>query len=390
MARKVASFLTIALLLGFNVGLAQNEAPGLDPDPENPNTRVGTRGANFLEIGVGGRALAMAGAGAALQPGVMAMYWNPAAMASAEEFGAAFHYAALYADLDIDHFFAGGYLPFMGGVLGVSWVSLSSGDITRTTEAFPAGGDPVFGATFTWNSTYVGGYYARAITDRLQVGAGLKFVSEGIDNATADWVAFDAGVTFRTGLLGLELGATAQNLGGEAEFSGSAIQRIIGGNTQIFAPTGRNLEVETSTRALALPTLFRFTLLVDVLGSPESLVQAPTQVHTVDFAIDLTDAVDTDVQGSLGLEYSFREIGFLRVGKKFFNEDDRTGDVQANISGADESFFRQDSFRDFGHGLAFGGGLRVPVLGRSLAFDYAYVDVGELDNVQVFSFEFGL
>ncbi len=389
MLRKTASFLVLALFLGFEVGAAQNVGPGLESDPDNPNTRVGTRGANFLEIGIGARAQAMAGAGATLQSSIYSMYWNPGAMAGLGGFSVGFSYSALYDDLDIDYFYSGGAIPFLGGVFGVSWASLSSGDITRTTEDFPSGGDPIFGSTFDWTSTFVGGYYARAITDRLNLGGGVKFISEGIDDAKASWVAFDAGVTFRTGLLGIELGATAQNLGSEAQFRGAAVEEIFQANQQLFGTVGRNIQTELKTRDLQLPTLFRFTVNFDVLGSPESLVQAPTQNHGVDFAVDLTDAVDTDVQTAIGLEYNFRRYVFARVGKRFFNEDQRTGDIQGGIEGASNQFFRQDDFRDFADGLSFGGGLRLPVLGRALSFDYAYVDRGELENIQVFSFELG-
>jgi hypothetical protein len=390
MKRKAFSLLGLGLLvIGVQSGLGQSVGNELRPDPKEANTRVATRGANFLEIGVGARGLALAGAGATLQPGVFAMYWNPAGIAATESFGVGFSYSALYDELDIDYFFGGGLLTFAGGTLGLSWASLSSGDITRTTENFPSGGDPIFGSTFNWTSTYVGVYYARRITDRLNMGGGIKFISEGIDEASANWVAFDAGVTFRTGLYGIELGATAQNIGTEASFKGAAIQRIIQGSQQLFPPTGRDIATEFDTRDVQLPTLFRFTINLDILGGPESLVRTGTPSHGLNAALDLTDAVDSDLQTAVGIEYSFRKVAFLRVGKRFFNENQRTGDIQAAV-GATGDFFRQEDFRDFSHGLSFGGGIRIPALGRSVAFDYAYVDMGELENVQVLSFEFGL
>ena len=116
-------------------------------------------------------------------------------------FTVGFSYSALYDDLDVDYFYVGGALKFLGGVVGVNFANLNSGDITRTTEDFPDGGDPIFGSVFDWNSSFFGSYYARHITDRLMVGAGIKFIQEGINDAQAESVAFDAGVSFRTGLL---------------------------------------------------------------------------------------------------------------------------------------------------------------------------------------------
>ena len=386
MSRKTLFLSVLALFLGFEVGFAQSEGTGLGPDPEVGNTRVGTRGANFLEIGVGARGLAVAGAGAALQPGVFSMYWNPGAMAATEGFAVGLSYSALYADLDIDYFYGGALIPFLDGTLGVNWASLSSGDIERTTEAYPAGGDPVFGMTFDWRSSFVGAYYAGAITDRLNLGGGVKFITEGITEASAKYVAFDVGVTFRTGIYGIELGATAQNIGSEGKFEGSAVKRILDAGEQVFAPVNRDLEIGFDTRSHELPTLFRFTVNVDVMGGPESLLQGPGEIHALDVAVDLLDAVDSELQTSFGIEYSYRQIAFLRIGKRFYNEGQRTGDILADVGGGSE-FYRTSDFRGFSHGLSLGGGIRVPALGR---FDYAYVNMGELENVQVFSFEFGL
>ena len=389
MVRKTLSLLVIALFFGFEVGLAQNVGTGLESDPEVDNSRVGTRGANFLEIPVGARAQALAGAGAPLQSGVYGLYWNPATIASVEEFSVAFSYTELYQDLDIDYFFAGGAVQFGGGVLGIAFGGLSSGDIARTTENFPEGGDPIFGDVFEWNSTFVGGYYARQITDRLQVGGGIKFISEGIDNAAADWVAFDGGVAFRTGLLGLELAAVAQNIGNTASFRGQAVERIIPDEDQLFGSVGRDITTLFDTQEMNLPALFRFSVLLNVVGAPESLLETPTQDHGVTVAVNIMDAVDTNVQSAIGFEYNFRGIAFGRIGKRFFSEDQRTGGIQSSLTGVDDGFFRQDDFRDFSDGLAFGGGIRLPVLGRSFAVDYAYVDRGELESLQTISFELG-
>ena len=73
---------------------------------------------------------------------------------------------------------------------------------------------------------------------------------------------------------------------------------------------------------------------------------------------------------ALGMEYSFNQLFFLRAGKKFVNE-------------------ASDDFRSSGFGLAYGGGLKVPVLGQWLALDYAYTNMGELQNVHAFSVELG-
>jgi hypothetical protein len=368
--RSLGIALAALLLVAGSRGHAQTVGEGLPTDPERPNTRVGTRGANFLEIGIGAPALAMSGAGATLQPGVFSMYWNPAGIGHLERFGVGFSYSALYADLDINYFFAGAALPFLGGTLGAAVASLASGDIPRTTEDFPDGGDPRFGTVFEWTSSFVGLYYGRRITDRLVVGGGAKFVTEGTTGASADYVGFDGGLTFVTGLYGIQIGAAIANVGSEGRFDGRDVRRIIADDEQIFGSTRRNLEIDFTTDRLQLPTLFRFSVRVDVTGTPEALFQAPG--HGLNVALDFSDANDTDLETAVGLEYNYRELIFLRAGKRFFNED------------------RTDAFRGFGHGLGLGAGLALPTLGGRLKLDYAFVDMGELDNIQVFSVELGL
>ena len=344
----------------------QGNGTVLLPVPENPTTRVGTRGANFLEIGVGARGLAMAGGYTALAEGVTALYWNPAGAAELEGPAAAFSLADLYGDAGITHTFVGGVLPLGSvGVFGIALTQLTSGDIQRTTEAFPDGGDPTFGTHFAYSATSAGLYFARRLTDRLGLGVGLKFATEGIDNARANYVGIDIGTKFRTGLYGTHLAASLSNLGSSARFQGSAIERF---SVNTFRPGAT--QVEFLTAEMQMPTLFRFSLRSDVLGPSDALLSANAQ-HNIQAVIEATDAIDTDVQITLAGQYAFRDMIFLRAGKKFVNE-------------------KETDFRGPSHGASLGGGVKLPFGGsRRLSFDYAYTEMNELKNVQVFSIEFG-
>jgi len=263
---------------------AQNVGTGLQPEPDQSATRVGTRGAAFLEIPVGARAQALGGSGTGLIGGVEAMAWNVAAIAEVEAFSVGWAYSQIFADADI-------------------------------------------------------------------------------------WVGLDLGALFRTGLLGVTLGAAIQNIGGEASYSGSGIEQIIGAAQDVF-PSEDNIPIRFDTNELALPTLLRFSVVFSVAGTPEALFPTVPADHDVRLVADFFDAIDTALEPSVGFEYGFRNIVFGRAGKRFFNED------------------RAD-FRDFSDGLSFGGGIRVPVLGRYLGIDYAYTDMGLLDNVQTLSIQLG-
>lgn len=365
--KRVQALLGFALLAAVPGGLAAQAGTGtfLVPDNRTAVSRVGTRGANFLEIGVGARGLAVGGAYAGMARGATAMYWNPALVGATDGFVGAFSRAALYEDLDITHDFAGVALPAFGGGLGVSYIRLNSGDIPRTTEFDPAGTLNEFGDVFSWNSTAVGLHYGRRLTDRLMVGFGAKVVSEGIDQANTSWWGIDVGTSFNTGLYGLQIAGAVLNVGPASRAEGGLITRRVA-DVDVFPVA---VPVRYNTVAYQLPTVFRFGVVSTLTGTADALL-SPAGPVSWRLALDFSDAIDTDLQMSLGTEFNFRDFAFVRVGKRWMNE--------ANAD-----------FRSFSHGLSFGGGLMVPLVGRRLAFDYAYVNMGDLQNVQVFSFEIG-
>jgi hypothetical protein len=365
MTRRVINVLTATLFTLAATGpLAAQQGEQLLPGAKEENTRVGTRGANFLEIGVGARAISLGGAFGALADDASALYWNPAGIAVNPRFTALFSYNDLYGDFGLDHFFGGITLPVGEGAVGFSIVTLNAGDIFRTTEAFPEGGDPQFGETFDWNSIALGITYARQITDRLAVGGTFKYAQEGIDDAKAQFWGGDAGVAFRTGLLGTTLAATLLNMGTDGEFEGTLLTSILTGASEVF-DTDRTVPTTLNTRGWDMPTVFTFSVLWDVVGSPEAIV-APNPDHTLLVVTDGVDAIDTDMQLRIGIEYGYRQLLYVRAGKLWANEDN-TG------------------FRNFSYGLAGGFGLAIPLGERKLIFDYAYQDRGLLDNIQVFT-----
>ncbi len=369
MTRRALKVLAAAFAAAAWAGapLAAQTGEQLLPQPDQENTRVGARGANFLEIGVGARAMGMGGAFGALSEGATALYWNPAGIAKNPAFTAAFSYNDMYGDFGLQHFFGGVTLPAGDGAWGIQVITFSSGDIPRTTEAFPEGGDPQFGSTFEWTSLAVGLSYARQITDRLTVGATVKFAQTGIDDAKASFFGGDAGVQFRTGLLGTTLGASLLNLGSDGTFSGTLLDRIVSQTDELF-PTQRTVGIELDTRGWDMPTLFNFSVLWNVVGPPDALV-APNPDYKLVVVTDGVDSIDTDTQLRIGVEGSYRDLFFARFGKMWPNE-------------------RDDDFRDFTYGLAGGFGVAVPLGGSKLKLDYAYADRGLLDNIQVFTFEF--
>ena len=110
----------------------------------------------------------------------------------------------------------------------------------------------------------------------------------------------------------------------------------------------------------------------DLLGSAQSLFGQGKGMNTLTAEAAVSHAVDLSPQLGLGIEYGFRNFAFIRGGKHFYNDDRAAGTKTKGT-----------------YGLSGGLGVRIPVQSRAIKFDYSYTSMGELQNTQVFSFEFG-
>lgn len=307
----------------------------------------------------------MAGAVGSSVRGPMAWFWNPAGAATSEGFSVAAGRQNVYEDLGLAQHYAAASLPLLGGVVGLSLNTLSSGDIDRTTEAAPYG-DGALGRTFEWTSTAVSLGYGRRLTDRLTIGGQFKYISEGIPDANTSWLAADFGTQFNTGIYGLVLGGALQHIGGSSKVDGSLIGQII--STNEVSP--QDTRIDLHVRETELPTSFRFSAGSNLYGDAESLIGQGSGSHRLNAEVALTDGVDLAAQIGVGIEYSFSNYFFARAGKKFFNDDRSTGSSAK-------------------YGLSGGFGVRLPIAERDVRFDYSYMSLGDLQNIQIFSFEFG-
>jgi hypothetical protein len=378
-------FFALALALAATAGTLEAQGgsdgtrgvPGsqlTNDDPSLPTTRVGTRGAAFLNLPVGARAQSLAGAYAAGADDISALYWNSAGIAQIDGFAVGASTARLYDDLDINQLFVGTVLPVGLTRLGVSVNMLSSGDMNWQSESHPNSGfggetDPLR-TSFEWQGLAIGLHLARPITDRLVFGGAVKYIQEGISGAQADYVAVDLGTTFRTGLYGITLGAALQNLGGSSNFEGQLLsQRFNTSNPETnLGDFIRVIEARAATNDLEIPTTFRFSIMADLIGDATAMI-SPNPDNALRVMWDLNDAIDTDLQTALGLEYGFKELAFVRAGKRWFNEEQ-----------IDHSFSR---------GASIGAGLRLPIGETTrLRLDYAYTAMEDLENVQVFTLDF--
>jgi hypothetical protein len=364
--RKTLAVSLVAAAALVPTGSAIAQGTVIVPGPTDAVTNVATRGAEWLNIGIGARQQGMGTAAIASSDGPSALFWNPANITAREGISAFATHMRLYGNSGISLIAGALTIPIGAGAAGIGVQQFSSGEMERTTERAPFGGDPVAGGDFSYNGIAVTAQYARAITDRFTAAFGLRFAQEGIDVARNSFTGVDLSTRFRTGLYGLTVGGTVQNIGTTGRMGGAGVQRSIRVARDNGNATGNDIPVQFNTREVDMPTVFRLGIQSALLGDAESLF-GQSERHALIAEAAFSDAIDGSTKPALGVEYSFRQFASVRAGKRWLNE--------------------QNAPWTFADGLAFGGGVRLPVRGKRINLDYAFVNMGELQNNQIISLD---
>ncbi|MFQ5602614.1 MAG: PorV/PorQ family protein [bacterium] len=313
--------------------------------------RIGTTGAEQLNIPVGAQSIATAGAFISTLTGVESIYWNPAGLDRLGKSQAMVSYMNYIADINMTYIAISGSMGDLGSV-ALSIKTLDVGDIAETDVTNPDG----TGATFSPSFLVAGLTYSKTLTDRISGGATVKFIHEGIMDLGANGFAIDFGSQYHF-TNNLTLGVTLKNIGSNMRFSGGDLEQkadIAGAN-----PTSDQGFFEAVTEKFSIPSTFQFgaSYRYDI-GSNNALTFAGTFVN----------ANEAENNFRFGVEYNLNDLLYVRGGYDVATEN------------TDESLF----------GFAFGAGLNYDIGGMNLQFDYAYRDVDVFDTNHVFTVKFGL
>ncbi len=171
--------------------------------------KVGTAAAQFLEIPVGARSVGMGDAFLATANDVSAIYYNAAGLTNLTRREVTFTHNVWVAG--ISHEFAAFAMPVrqLGGVVGISAIALTTGDMKERTVGHPEG----TGRTFTASDLAVGITYSRKMTDRFSAGVTWKYVGEYYADVKANSWAADVGALYVTAFRGLRIGMNMTNFG---------------------------------------------------------------------------------------------------------------------------------------------------------------------------------
>ncbi|MBN2367372.1 MAG: PorV/PorQ family protein [Calditrichaeota bacterium] len=300
--------------------------------------KIAQTGMKWLSIPIGARASSLGGAFTALSNDASSIFWNPAGLALTRNGHAFLTQTQWIADINVNAGVVSYNFPDIG-VIGVSFSAVDWGDFHGTRRT--AAGFEETGA-FSPTNWFVGLGYARSISDRFSIGGHLKYLYEklgtqlsgSMDNpeqytAEMNLMAFDIGTIYYTGFRDLRFAMSLQNFSQE-----------------------RKYRVEH----FPLPLTFKFGMAMNVTG-----LWIPESDHGITFAVDALHPRDYSERLHFGLEYSFKEMVFLRGGYK------------TNYDVED---------------LTLGGGILYGVGGMAFALDYCYQTFKYFDDVHMFSFDF--
>ena len=309
------------------------------------SSKSGTTAAQFLKIGVGARAVGMGSAFAATADDITSIYWNPAGLASNLSNEAMFNHTYWIADVGVDFAAIASHLDGFGTIaLSFTAINAIYGMIVRTVEQ-PEG----TGERFDAGGFSIGLSYARQLTENFSMGFNVKYMRESIWHESATGFAIDAGALYRIDVLNeLRLGASIANFGTKMKMDGRDIQEI----KQVGATsTGNLIDTKIILEEWDIPLTFRVGVAVDAVKSEE---------HRLTLEVDAVHPNDHTEYVNTGLEYGWNEIVFLRAGYAFELSTEK--------------------------GLSLGIGINWRIVNSvKVIVDYAYQDLGRLENVHYFA-----
>lgn len=309
-------------------------------------SKVGTTAGEFLQIGVGPRALAQGGAFVAAANDVSALYWNPAGLAAIDGNEVFVTHSEWLADINFDYIGVGLNMGEMGS-LGIALTMLSVPEMLVRTEDRQDG----TGETFDAADLALAISYSRSVTDRFSVGATVKYITQRIWHSTATGFAIDLGTRFRTDFFGdLTIGAAIFNFGTNMRMSGRDVRTFVDPDPRQLGNNNR-VPVNFELDAVSLPLNFQFGITSRPLN---------TRFHQLTLSVDALHPSSNNESVNLGVEYGYQRFVFLRAGYQSLFLGDREGGLSGGL-GIHQSLFD----------------------GSTAKLDYAYRTAGRLGGIHV-------
>jgi len=228
-----------------------------------------------------------------------------------------------------------------GGVIGMSVMSMTFGDIPITTTSLPEGGI----GNFSPNYMNINIAYAKGFSNSIYGGFNLKIISEVISDVSAQGVALDAGIQYVTGAKeNIHFGISLKNIGPTMRFRGDGL------SIRSFLPNQESMfTLEQRSADFELPSQLNIGAAYDIHIS---------EMHRLTVAGTFTSNSFFKDQYTLGLEYAL--MSYLQLRGAYTYEDGITRDADRSTvyTGPSAGFTVQIPFNK--------------MKGSAFAVDYSY------------------
>ncbi len=329
----ITSFLTASLLIASTPGFAGNE------------DRAGQAGATELLINPWTRASGWGGINIANVRGLESQFNNVAGLAFTKKTDVHYSFTDWMKGADIKINALGlGQKVGETGVLALSIMSMSFGDILVTTNELPEGGIGNFKPQFI----NIALSYAKSFSNSIYGGLTVKVISEATSDVHAQGFCFDAGIQYVTGFNeakdNLKFGISLKNVGTPMKYSGDGLS--FRGDPP--TPTNYQQTIESRTETFELPSLVNIGVSYDFKLAESHRLTAAGSFTSNSFTYD---------QFGIGGEYAFKEMFSLRVGYVYEKDISSSEDRLTALSG-------------------FNGGASIDIPlgkgGKKVGIDYSY------------------
>jgi len=283
---------------------------------------AGTTAFNFLNIPIGARGAGLANTYTAIADDALAPFWNPAGLPNIKENLLQISYISYFSDYNGG---AVSYIQPLNQTTAVAFYSkfMGVGNIPKTGIDFNQ--QLVDLGTFGSYDVLLGASYGKYVSDILNWGISIKFISETIDEYSSQAVAGDVCLLHQSPNPFLKVGFAAKNIG-----------------TQIS---------KFDQEKEKLPLTFTVGFAYEINNS--SIL-----------ALDISKPLHADFYGTVGLETSILNVLTLRAGYRSNANDWEVGSKKDFLSG-------------FSAGVGFGL--------KKYSFDYAVNSYGELGFIHQIS-----
>jgi len=327
---------TVLLVCALLVGAS---APALAQEGGEERTKRAQTGMKFLSASLSPRVAGMGGTGTTLQLQSTSLFYNPAGMAQMENFGhAAVGTMQWIADINYNSASLS-IRPAEGtyGVIGFTFMQVDYGELEGTRRANNDQGYASTG-TFSPGSWAIGIGYAYPVTDRISVGAKVKYAKQDLGTSVQSvgttksnelgTGAYDFGIQYDTDYRGIEVAMSVRN----------------------FSP-----EVQYEQQSFELPMELSVGVSTDIFEATDWLAD-PNDQHSFTVMVRGVTPRDFSERMHFGGEYTFMDIFSLRSGY--------------TLPGTNTE-----------EGVNFGAGLQTDISGFELGADYSYTTYDVFDGV---------